>query len=181
MKNTNSIGIALVCKKFNKLYKDGSIHLKEIRLTISNDSKLMKDKFSRQKALEAIGRSKFLETLIIEDGLKLGIVSSKGFQEQYFVHTGPELVPKLALIDENDEIGAGYFLVHAIKNCPRIRHIELRNIYYLSKDFLDKNTMNNIIHFITNSKGYGAMDWKINTNSMYLLAIGKKRAFKKYD
>ena len=111
------------------------------------------DKIARQNALEAIGRSKFLDTFIIEDGKKLGIVSSKGFQEQFFVHTGPDLVPKLALIDENDEIGAGYFLVHAIKNCPRIRHIELRNIYYLSKDFLDKDAMNYITTTLAHSKG----------------------------
>ena len=62
------LGIALVCKHFNKLFKSPKMPIKKITLSISENSRLLLNRKARQNAFMAIERARCLETLIIDDG-----------------------------------------------------------------------------------------------------------------
>ena len=67
-----------------------------------------------------------------------------------------------------DKLGAGYFLSNAIKMCPKLRHVELRNIHLLSKAFLTKILDAETLRKIGKVKRY------MNPNSMYVIAMAYK-------
>ena len=172
----------MVCKKFNQIYKHPRVPIKELRLIISKNSKLKLDMKTRKRVFEVIGRLASLEKLVIHDGVEIGVVSSFGYQENTFTYS---IVPDKDKkpwstgmtqkgIDEKDVIGAGYFLLQAIKSCPKLRGIELRNVHYLSVEFFDHDFKKHVLKSLT-GKGYSPKLFrKVTTNTMYLLAMACK-------
>ena len=75
-------------------------------------------------------------------------------------------------VERFDAPGVGYFLCNAIKSCPKLRHIELRNIRHLSKKFLsilDDNLLKKIARIMKKAKITAN-----NQNSVYVIAMALK-------
>ena len=121
------LGIALVCKHFNKLFKNPKMPIKKITLTISDNSNLLVNRKAHQNAFKAIERARCLETLIVDDGKETtGVSSWQGFK-QYNMPIREQDRPR-----EMDHMNVAYYLSGVINNCPKIRHIELRNVHHIS-------------------------------------------------
>ena len=121
------LGIALVCKHFNKLFKNPKMPIKKITLSISDNSRLLLNRKARQNAFMAIERARCLETLIIDDGKEVaGVTSWLGYKEVM------NLVREQDRAKEMDHIGVAHYLSSVIKNCPKLRHVELHNVHHIS-------------------------------------------------
>jgi len=100
------LGIALVCKHFNKLFKSPKMPIKKITLSISDNSKLLLNRKARQNAFMAIERARCLETLIIDDGLEVaGVTSWLGYKEHL------NLIRHQDRAKSMDHISVAYYLI----------------------------------------------------------------------
>lgn len=101
--------------------------IKKITLSISDNSKLLLNRKARQNAFMAIERARCLETLIIDDGLEVaGVTSWLGYKEHL------NLIRHQDRAKSMDHISVAYYLSGVIKNCPKLRHVELHNIHHIS-------------------------------------------------
>ena len=101
--------------------------IKKITLSISENSRLLLNRKARQNAFMAIERARCLETLIIDDGNETaGVPSWQGHKQHTFKFREQDR-PK-----DMDHIGVAYYLSGVIKNCPKLRHVELHNVHHIS-------------------------------------------------